>query len=191
MIICIFCASSPKVAPCFFNAATELTRMLVKEGHTIVYGGGGIGLMGEVANTALSMNGKIIGVIPRFMREVEWNHPDVEEMISVETMADRKKLFFEKADAVIALPGGCGTLEELVEAISLKRLGKFTKPIVIFNQDGFYDSLITLLDNMIAEHFMRVEHKKIWSVANTVEEIVQAIADAPEWSADAIHFAAV
>ncbi len=191
MTICIFCASSPKVAPCYFEAAAQLSKTLVKEGHTILFGGGSKGLMGIIADTALAENGTVIGIIPHFMKEVEWDHPGVSEMILVASMAERKKLLLEKADAVVALPGGCGTLEELSEAISAKRLGLFTKPIVIFNQNGFYDPLLEMLDTMVKEHFMRMDHMQIWSVVQAVDEVLPAIEQAPVWDSSAIHFAAV
>ncbi len=189
--ICIYCASSNKVAQKHFEATDVLANDLIKHKITAVYGGGSAGLMGRLANTMLAGNGKIVGVLPRFMEKVEWGHKGLTELILVEDMHERKKLLIKDADAVVALPGGCGTLEELMEVITLKRLGKFTKPIIILNLDGFYNPLVDLLDRMIDEKFMRPEHRSIWQVVNLPEEILPAIENAPQWSEDKINIAAV
>jgi len=189
--ICIYCASSNKVAPKHFEATDILATELVNHGITAVYGGGSAGLMGRLANTMLAQGGKVVGVLPRFMEKVEWGHKGLTELILVEDMHERKKLLINEVDAVVALPGGCGTLEELMEVITLKRLGKFTKPIIILNLDGFYTPLVELLDKMIEEKFMRPEHRSIWTVVNRPEEILPAIENAPEWSEDKINIAAV
>jgi len=189
--ICIYCASSNKVAQKHFEATDVLANDLIKHNITAVYGGGSAGLMGRLANTMLAGNGKIVGVLPRFMEKVEWGHKGLTELILVEDMHERKKLLIKDADAVVALPGGCGTLEELMEVITLKRLGKFTKPIIILNLDGFYNPLVDLLDRMIDEKFMRPEHRSIWQVVNLPEEILPAIENAPQWSEDKINIAAV
>lgn len=189
--ICIYCASSNKVAQKHFEATDILAESLVKQGITAVYGGGSAGLMGRLANTMLANGGKVVGVLPRFMEKVEWGHKGLTELILVEDMHERKKLLIQGVDAVVALPGGCGTLEELMEVITLKRLGKFTKPIIILNLDGFYNPLIDLLERMIEEKFMRPEHRGIWQVVATPEEILAAIQNAPEWSEDKINIAAV
>jgi len=189
--ICIYCASSNKVDQKHFVATDILANDLVKHGITAVYGGGSAGLMGRLATTMLAQGGKVIGVLPRFMEKVEWGHKGLTELILVEDMHERKKLLVTNVDAVVALPGGCGTLEELMEVITLKRLGKFTKPIIILNLDGFYNPLVELLDRMIDEKFMRPEHRGIWRVVNRPEEILTAIENAPEWSEDKINIAAV
>lgn len=189
--ICIYCASSNKVAQKHFEATDVLANDLIKHSITAVYGGGSAGLMGRLANTMLAGNGKIVGVLPRFMEKVEWGHKGLTELILVEDMHERKKLLIKDADAVVALPGGCGTLEELMEVITLKRLGKFTKPIIILNLDGFYNPLVDLLDRMIDEKFMRPEHRNIWQVVNLPKEILPAIENAPQWSEDKINIAAV
>ena len=189
--ICIYCASSNKVAQKHFEATDVLANDLIKHKITAVYGGGSAGLMGRLANTMLAGNGKIVGVLPRFMEKVEWGHKGLTELILVEDMHERKKLLIKDADAVVALPEGCGTLEELMEVITLKRLGKFTKPIIILNLDGFYNPLVDMLDRMIDEKFMRPEHRSIWQVVNLPEEILPAIENAPQWSEDKINIAAV
>lgn len=167
---CIYCASSPIVDKKYFEAAEEITQILVEESYTIIYGGGSQGLMGAVADKALALNGKITGVIPGFMKEVEWDHPDVKPMIITQDMAERKKRFLVDTDVIITLPGGCGTLEELVEAVSLKKLSQITMPIIIFNQDGFYDHLINQFDAFIENKFMGDNHKDLFIVVNEVSE---------------------
>ena len=185
--ICIYCASSNQVDQKYFDAARGLAEELAKRQITVVYGGGATGLMGEVATSALRAGGHVIGIMPEFMREVEWAHREVKEFLFVGDMHERKKKFLEYSDALVALPGGCGTFEELMEAITLKRLGLFLKPIVIFNQDGYYDPLLQMLDRAVEEKFMGSNHRDIWTVAKRVEDILPAIQQAPEWSTDALH----
>ncbi|MDR2802133.1 MAG: TIGR00730 family Rossman fold protein [Prevotellaceae bacterium] len=191
MKICVFCASSAKVAPVFFEAAKTVARVIAAGGHTIVYGGGAVGLMGALADAALACHAKVIGILPHFMRQVEWQHNELTELTLVDTMHERKALMIAGADAVVALPGGSGTLEELMEVITLKRLGQFTKPIVIVNTNGFYDPLLALFDRMADEHFMRPEHREAWTVTARAEDVLTAIEHAKPWSNEAIHFAAV
>jgi uncharacterized protein (TIGR00730 family) len=185
--ICIYCASSNQVAAKYFEAAKQFATVLASENIAIVYGGGATGLMGAVATSALRAGGHVIGVMPDFMREVEWAHREVKEFLFVGDMHERKKKFLEYSDALVALPGGCGTFEELLEAITLKRLGLFLKPIVIFNQDGYYDPLLAMLDRAVQEKFMGENHKDIWTSVNRVEDILPAIRQTPDWSADALH----
>jgi uncharacterized protein (TIGR00730 family) len=191
MKICVYCASSDKVADKYFAVAEVLGRQMAAEGHTLVYGGGSMGLMGRIADVMIAHGGHVRGVMPRFMDAVEWSHKSITEMVLVEDMHERKKLLVDGVDAVVALPGGCGTLEELSEIITLKRLGMFTKPIVILNLEGFYDPLQMLLERMITEHFMRPEHREMYTFVRNPEDIIAAIKNAPAWGADAISFAAV
>lgn len=185
--VCVYCASSTKIAPKFFEAADELGEVLASNGITLIYGGGAVGLMGRTADKVLSMGGHVIGVIPDFMTAVEWEHKGVSKLHIVMDMHERKKRFFEGTDAIVALPGGCGTLEELLEAITWKRLGLITAPIIIVNTDGFYDPLLTMLDRCVEENFMRAEHREIWQVISRPNELLQAIQDAVEWDESAIH----
>ena len=191
MRVCIFCASSAKVDRKYFDDTRKLTELLVQAGATIVYGGGSVGLMGCLADTAIEMGGKVIGVLPRFMDKVEWGHKNLTQMILVRDMRERKKLMIKNVDAVITLPGGCGTLEELMEVFTLKRLGKFTKPIVVLNTNNFYTHLEQLVEKMIEEQFLRDEHRQIWQLVNTPEEVIPAIKSAPSWDSSAIDFAVV
>ncbi len=191
MRVCVFCASSAKVDKFYFDQTKVVAEELVKAGTTIVYGGGSVGLMGCLADTALSLNGKVIGILPRFMEKVEWGHKGLTQMVLVKDMRERKKLLIKDIDAVIALPGGCGTLEELMEVYTLKRLGKFTKPIIVLNTNGFYTHLELLIEKMIEEKFMRPEHRQIWQLVEKPEDILPAIHSAPSWDESAIKFAAV
>ncbi|MHC1702579.1 MAG: TIGR00730 family Rossman fold protein [Tenuifilaceae bacterium] len=191
MRICVYCASSSKVGEEYFDATEKLAFDFAKKGITLVYGGGSMGLMGCMADTMLKNSGQVVGILPRFMDKVEWGHKGLNQLTLVKNMHERKKLLIKDVDAVVALPGGCGTLEELMEVITLKRLGKFTKPIIILNTNGFYDHLKLLLEKMIKEHFMRAEHGEIWQFVNFPEEILPAIENTPGWDSQAIKFAAV
>jgi uncharacterized protein (TIGR00730 family) len=141
----------------------------------VVYGGGGIGLMGKLADAVLANGGKITGVIPSFMKKEDWGHHGLSELIITRDMSERKKRMFAMADAVVALPGGIGTLEELTEAITLKQLSLFDGPVIILNTLGYYNSLLDFIDNMIDKNFMRLEHKGIWEIVNTPEEVIIAL----------------
>ena len=144
--VCIYCASSNQIPQKYFEAAKQLAQTLAGAGIHIVYGGGGTGLMGQVATTALQHGGHVIGIIPAFMKAANWDHPEVQHMHVVADMHERKRKFIEQSDAIIALPGGCGTFEELFEAITLKQLGRHTHPIIIVNVDGFYDPILQMLN---------------------------------------------
>lgn len=175
MRVCVFASSSSRIKPEFGEAAAKLGRLLVMSETDVVYGGGGIGLMGRLADSVLDNNGKITGVIPSFMKDEGWGHLGVSEMIITEDMSNRKKKMFNMADAIIALPGGVGTLEELTEAITLKQLSLFEGPIIILNTLGFYNHLLEFFETMITGNFLRFEHKGIWEVVNTPEEVIAAL----------------
>ncbi len=189
--ITVFCASSPKVSSHYFDAAREVASQLIEAGYGIIYGGGGVGLMGALADEALRLGGAVTGIIPRFMVEVEWAHKGVPNMIYVETMHERKALMVKKSHGVLALPGGTGTLEELFEVLSLKKLGQYPYPIILLNTGGFYNPLLDMMQKMIDEKFMRDCHHEMWSVVDHPSQIVSAIQQARLWGADAIQFAAV
>jgi hypothetical protein len=150
----------------------------------VVYGGGGIGLMGKLADAVISNGGKITGVIPSFMKDEGWDHASVTEMIFTEDMGERKKQMFAMADAIVALPGGVGTLEELTEAMTLKQLGIYRGPIIMLNTLNFYDSLIDFLGHMIAGNFLRYEHKGMWEIAATVEDVMFLLSKKGDWHPD-------
>ncbi len=189
--VCVYCASSTSIDDKYIKVAEELAEELVKADYGVVYGGGEVGLMGTLANRILELKGEIKGVIPNFMVDVEWAHKGVEKMIKVDSMSERKSRLIEGVSAVIALPGSTGTLDELADVISLKKLGLFTKPVIIVNSFGFYDSLFTLFHKMIEEKFMRPEHGQLWTEVTDVRDIVKAISTAPKWDKSAINIAAV
>ena len=186
---CVYCASSGQCGAIYLDAAERLGRHLARHQVTLVYGGGGAGVMGRLAEGALAAGGTVIGIIPRFMVELEWGHPHLTEMRIVDDMRERKHHMLEGADAVVALPGGCGTLEELFEAMTLKRLGQFLNPIVLVNTSGFYDRVVAALDHCIAERFMDTRHRNIWTVVNEPEEVMAAVQTAPRWRAENRDFA--
>lgn len=188
---CVYCASSDKVHHDYLNAADELAAVLVADNIEVVYGGGARGLMGRLADGVIARGGSITGVIPEFMKVVEWDHPKVAQMHIVPDMHTRKRMFLEGIDAIIALPGGCGTFEELLEAITWKRLGLVTAPIVIVNTNGYYDPLIEMLDRAVRENFMRAEHAHMWTVIASPADLMAALQTAPNWGRNAIDFAAV
>jgi hypothetical protein len=189
--ICVYCASSSQLKESYFEAATALGKIIASNNLRLLYGGGHRGLMGKIADTVLENGGKVTGIIPRFMCEVEWNHTGLDELILVDTMHERKEKMARMADAVVALPGGCGTLEELLEVITWKRLGIFTKPIIICNTDGYFDPLIAMLDRTVDEQFMREEHRAMWNVVDTPDEVLDAIKNAVPWEEQARDFAAL
>ncbi|WP_430816698.1 TIGR00730 family Rossman fold protein [Carboxylicivirga sp. RSCT41] len=189
--VTVFCASSPKVDHIYMSEAELLAEELIKAGHGIVYGGGAVGLMGSLANRALELNGKVKGIIPHFMVEVEWEHKGVRDMVHVADMAERKKLLISESDAIVVLPGSIGTYEELFEVLSLKKLGQVQHPVIIVNTKGYFTPLVQALEKMIEEDFMREEHLALWHVVDSAKEVCSAIEQVPEWSADAIKFAAV
>jgi uncharacterized protein (TIGR00730 family) len=185
MKVCIFAGSSNRVDEEYGIVASKLGSLLAKAGIEVVFGGGGIGLMGKIADAILANGGTITGVIPSFMQEEGWGHQNVNEMIVTGDMSERKKIMFGMAEAVIALPGGIGTLEELTEAITLKQLSLFDGPIIILNTCGFYTDLLLFIEHMVDNHFLRFEHKGIWEVVDTPEEVLSALTDkirpAEEW----------
>ncbi len=189
MKICVYCASSAQIDPVYFDATEKLAREFVKQDVEVVYGGGAIGLMGKLADTVLEEGGKIKGIMPQFMNEIEWAHKKVSDFEFTSSMHERKARFLEGIDAVVALAGGTGTLEELLEAITLKRLGQFTKPIIILNTRGFYDPLKQMLQRCVEERFMDERHLDLWSFVNEPEDVIESIRTSVPWDSNAIHFA--
>lgn len=191
MRICVYAASSAQIHPEFLTAAHALGERIAQAGHSLVYGGGSTGLMGAVADGALKHGGEVIGILPKFMADLEWGHPGLTELQLVEDMRERKHRLLTDSDAVVALPGGCGTLEELFEAITLKRLGIYFNPIVLLNTRGYYTALQTFMRQVIDEKFMNAEHIAMWSLVDTVESVLPEIAATPRWREDARDYAVV
>lgn len=162
-----------------------------EDGIRLINGAGSIGLMRSVADAVLKNGGEVTGVIPRFMVEQNWHHTGLTELIEVESMHERKRKMADLSDGIIALPGGCGTLEELLEIITWKQLGLYLNPIVILNINGFFDPLLEMLEKAIDENFMRRQHGDIWKVAQTPEEAVQLLYETPVWDISIRKFAAI
>lgn len=191
MKISVFAASSSKIPEEYFSVASELGRVIAQNGHDTVFGGGGIGLMGALADNAMKYGGKVIGVIPEFMVNNGWGHNGINETIVTADMNSRKKKIFEISDAVVALPGGVGTLEELSEAITLKQLGLFKGPIIILNTSGFYKNLLDYFDQLVNQNFMRKEHKNIWEVVSNPEDVLKYIDNYKDWDTDYVKIARI
>jgi uncharacterized protein (TIGR00730 family) len=189
--ICVYAASSAQCDPEYHAAARKLGRLLAQANATVVYGGGAMGSMGAVADGALEAGGRVIGIIPRFMTEVEWQHPGLASLEVVEDMRERKHLLLTGSDAVVALPGGCGTLEELFEAITLKRLGLYFNPIVLLNTRGYWTPMLKFMDRVIDDRFMNPEHREMWSSVDEPEQVLARIHATPRWNENARAFAAV
>lgn len=189
--VTIFCASSTRVPVKYIEATREIAIKLAKNKVNVFYGAGAVGLMGTLADTLLSNDGKATGIIPHFMKELEWAHVNLSELIVVDNMPLRKQMLIDSGDAILALPGGCGTLDELLEVITLKQLGQYKKPIIILNTDGFYNHLIAMLEKMIEENFMRDTHRNIWTLIDTPKELIPALKTAPEWDENMIKIAQI
>ena len=169
--LCVYCASSDRLEPKYYAAADEVGREMARREWTLVYGGGKTGLMGTVARGVKTGGGRVVGIIPEFMKARELEFTEADELISVLTMRERKMLMETRADAFLALPGGWGTLEELLEILTLAHLEVLRKPVVILNQDGFYDDLLRLCDRIVAEKFMHATIRGKYAVALSVAEI--------------------
>lgn len=185
--LCVFCASSSKIDDVYFNAARQLADVCVDRNIHVLYGGGAVGLMGALADRIIERRGRITGIIPDFMKALEWAHSEVTELIVVEDMRERKKRMIENVDAVVALPGGVGTLEELLEVITLKQLGRFHRPIIIVNTDGFYNPLLKFFDEMIEKRFMHDLNRNIWDVVDRADQVIGAIENCKEWDSQSIN----
>jgi uncharacterized protein (TIGR00730 family) len=157
--VCVFCGSSPGARPAYAEAAEELAAVLVANGIGVVYGGGGVGLMGRLADAVLAQGGEITGVIPDALVDREIGHPGVRDMRTVGSMHERKALMAELSDAFVALPGGIGTLEELVEVFTWSQLGLHRKPCGLLDVEGYYEELAAFLDHAVRERFLREEHR--------------------------------
>ena len=176
--VCVYCASSSGCDAEYHAAARRLGELLADDGRTVVYGGSRNGSMGALADGALHRGGRVIGVLPRFLQDLEVSHDGLTELHVVEDMRTRKHLMLSRSEAVVALPGGGGTLEELLEAITLKRLGVFHGPIVIVNTRGYFAPLLALFEAAVRERFMEARHLAMWQVVASPEEVVAALAGA-------------
>ena len=173
--ICVFCGASPGARPAYREATEELARLLVAEGVGVVYGGGGVGLMGALADAVLAEGGKVTGIIPRALLAREIAHRDVADMRVVGSMHERKALMAELADAFVALPGGIGTLEELFEVYTWAQLGLHEKPCALLNVDGYYDGIAAFLNHAVAERFLREETRGLLMVESDPPALVERL----------------
>ncbi len=173
--ICVFCASSPSLPQVYIDAAYELGKLIAGMGSSCICGAGRTGLMLAVTEGVFSGGGSVIGVIPQFMVDRKWHHKDLSEIIITEDMHERKQIMSERADAVIALPGGCGTFEELMEVITWRQLDIYNNPVVILNINGFYNPLLEMFDKAVHEGFMRPSNRDLWMVASSPEEAIDLL----------------
>jgi len=190
-MVTVYASSSSALNPVYYDAARRLGEVLADAGKSIIYGAGGSGLMGSVADGALSRNGKVYGIVPGFLEDLELTHRGLTGLKVVKEMRIRKQLMLEDSDAVVTLPGGSGTYEELFEALTLKRLGQWVGPIILVNTDGFYDGLLRFLNHSVDERFMGSNHLKMWSVVDEPEEVLDAIENSHAWDSEALQFANV
>ena len=179
--VAVYAASSSQVSSEYIDAAAELGRTLAAEGIEIVYGAGKVGLMGTLADAALDAGGKVTGVIPQFMVDNGWCREKLTNLIVTPDMHTRKEKIVSLADATIALPGGVGTLEELMEIITWKQLGLYANPIVILNKRGYFNPLKEMLERAVEEKFMREIHRNLWSIADTPRQAADLIRNTPQW----------
>ncbi len=174
-LLCVYCASSDRLDPKYYAVAAELGRELVARGWGLVYGGGKTGMMGAIARSVTQAGGRVVGVIPEFMKARELAYDEADELVTVITMRERKLLMETRADAFVTLPGGWGTLEEILEILTLRQLEVVKKPCVFLNQDGFYDPLLQLFDRMLAEKFFKPSNMDLFRVARNVPEVFSQI----------------
>lgn len=177
--VCVYCGSSSNVDDAFKEAATKMGALIASEKWGVVYGGGRVGLMGLVADSAMNAGGEVIGIIPSHIEEREVQHEELTELVVVDTMHVRKQMMVDRSQAFVILAGGLGTLDELFELLTWKQLGLHDKPIVIVNINGYWSKLLTAIDNIADEGFMRQEDKGMFVVVDTVDEVPDAIKNAP------------
>jgi uncharacterized protein (TIGR00730 family) len=189
--VTVYASSSNALAEPYYDAARRLGRTLGGAGMHIVYGGGGVGLMRAMADEALDAGAQVHGVIPGFLNTVEHGHAGLSSLMVVDDMRARKHHMLVGSDAVISLPGGSGTFEEVFEVLTLKRLGQFLGPIIFVNTNHYYDRMVEFLQHSVSERFMSQVHLDMWSLVNEPEEVLDALATAPKWSVEAGKFAAV
>ena len=173
--VAIYCGSSSGNQPLYIQQAQAMGTELAQRGLTLVYGGGRVGLMGTVADAALAAGGRVVGVIPKFLADKELAHTGCTELHVVETMHQRKLLMADLADGFVAMPGGFGTLEELFEVLTWGQLGLHGKPVGVLNVAGFYNSLLTLLDHMVGQEFLRVENRRQVLQSTSVPNLLDAM----------------
>jgi len=189
--ITVYGASSSKIDFKYIAAAQKLGELMAEKGLICINGAGQKGVMGAVSESMLAHGGKVIGIIPQFMIDEGWLNTSLSDVIVTPDMHQRKQLMAEKSDACIALPGGIGTMEELLEIMTWKQLGLYRKPIIILNTNGYYDFLLQMLEKSATENFIHHRHQAIWDVAESPEEALELAIQRQEWDSDARSFAAL
>ena len=189
--VTVYASSSNALAEAYYDAAARLGTVLGRAGLEIVYGGGGVGLMRAMADHALSAGAHVHGVIPHFLNTVEHGHKNLSRLEVVADMRERKHRMIADSHAVISLPGGSGTFEEVFEVLTLKRLGLFTGPVVLINTKDYFDRFVAFLQHSVRERFMSEQHLQMWSLVQEPEQVLQALHTASPWSSAAREFAAV
>jgi len=187
--VCLYCGSANEVPAHYKKTARDLSTALARRKLCIVYGGGHVGLMGIVADAALSAGARVIGIIPEHIRAMEVQHTGLTELHVVPDMHTRKRMMVERADAFIILPGGLGTLDEAFEIITWKKLKLHDKPIIIFNQDGYWDPLIKLIEHTVEEGFARPNDRQLYTVTTGIEDTLAALDSAKPSAATKIGLA--
>lgn len=177
--VCVYCGSSARVDQVYKDAASELGRTIAENGWNVVYGGGRVGLMGLVADSALGAGGKVFGVIPKHIQAREIDHTELTELHIVDSMHIRKQMMVDRADAFVILAGGLGTLDEFFELLTWKQLGLHDKPIVMVNIHGYWDKMIEAIRHLAAEKFMRAEDLTMYQVVDNVSDVAAALLRAP------------
>ena len=189
--VTVYASSSNALAAGYYDAAARLGTVLGNAGLDIVYGGGGVGLMRAMADHALAAGAHVHGVIPHFLNTVEHGHKNLSRLEVVADMRERKHRMIADSHAVVSLPGGSGTFEELFEVLTLKRLGLFLGPVVLVNTNAYFDRFVDFLQHSVRERFMAEQHLGMWSLVDEPEQVLAAMHQAPAWSGDARDFAAV
>jgi len=189
--VTVYASSSNALADSYYDAAARLGAVLGQAGVEIVYGGGGVGLMRSMADQALAAGAHVHGVIPHFLNTVEHGHQSLSRLEVVSDMRERKFRMLVNSDAVVALPGGCGTFEEVFEVLTLKRLGDFLGPVVLINTNRYFDRLVGLLEYSVKERFMSGKHLEMWTLVDEPEAVFEAMRSASVWDGEARKFAAV
>ena len=177
--VCVYCGSSSRVSERYRQLAERLGRLVAARGVDLVYGGGRVGLMGLAADAALAAGGRVVGIIPEHIQQLEVEHTGLSELLVVDSMHTRKRLMFERSDAFVVLPGGLGTLDETVEIITWRQLGLHDKPVVIVDDGDYWQPFIGLIDHMIDSGFARDEHRSLYAVVSSVDAVFDALARAP------------
>ncbi len=175
MVICVFGSSSERIDKEYLDTAESLAKSIVKKGHSVVFGAGEYGVMGATARGVTAENGTLIGVSPEFFKEMDVLYDKCTELIFTETMRERKGIMEDRSDAFIICAGGMGTFEEFFEVLTLKQLEQHSKPIIIYNVKGYYDSMIDMLNFAVKENFMSDDCNKLYTVANTEEEVFEQL----------------